>query len=305
MTSLPPSVSPGCGLREQELLLLLRGGSQPHRGSSLLAARPVQGPGVHQSGRAGRRRAPEVLSLPLPHGRFGKLPAGLHGRQGQRRGPGHGPDQQHQVRPPVLPEAEPGRVLSIFASPSPLPVMAGGRQRKAASQLAAVAALRARAPGADAWLVYSWRCLDNRWHFKRASICCDNLCLLNLWPFECRLPYRCLTHSPHPLLSLCLLLPAPPFILCFSLSLASFYLSSVTSRYLVFLVYRFSIDPQSDPEALFRIAPDAGLITTAMELDREREHWHNITVIATQRGQWAVLHHIDPGCSLPPVRWIS
>uniref|UniRef100_A0A3P8TX50 Cadherin 24, type 2b n=1 Tax=Amphiprion percula TaxID=161767 RepID=A0A3P8TX50_AMPPE len=48
---------------------------------------------------------------------------------------------------------------------------------------------------------------------------------------------------------------------------------------------RFSIDPQSDPEALFRITPDTGLITTAMELDREREHWHNITVIATQRGQ--------------------
>lgn len=48
---------------------------------------------------------------------------------------------------------------------------------------------------------------------------------------------------------------------------------------------RFSIDPQSDPEALFRITPDTGLITTAMELDREREHWHNITIIATQRGQ--------------------
>uniref|UniRef100_A0A669CHG5 Cadherin 24, type 2b n=1 Tax=Oreochromis niloticus TaxID=8128 RepID=A0A669CHG5_ORENI len=46
---------------------------------------------------------------------------------------------------------------------------------------------------------------------------------------------------------------------------------------------RFSIDPQSDPEALFRITPETGLITTAMELDREREHWHNITVIATQR----------------------
>ncbi|XP_060899989.1 uncharacterized protein LOC132978725 isoform X1 [Labrus mixtus] len=46
---------------------------------------------------------------------------------------------------------------------------------------------------------------------------------------------------------------------------------------------RFSIDPQSDPEALFRITPDTGLITTASELDREREHWHNITVIATQR----------------------
>uniref|UniRef100_A0A3B5LHJ7 Cadherin 24, type 2b n=1 Tax=Xiphophorus couchianus TaxID=32473 RepID=A0A3B5LHJ7_9TELE len=48
---------------------------------------------------------------------------------------------------------------------------------------------------------------------------------------------------------------------------------------------RFSIDPQSDPEALFRISPETGLITTAMELDREREHWHNITVIASQRGQ--------------------
>ncbi|KAJ3594851.1 hypothetical protein NHX12_004156 [Muraenolepis orangiensis] len=45
----------------------------------------------------------------------------------------------------------------------------------------------------------------------------------------------------------------------------------------------FSIDPQSDPETLFHITPDSGLITTAMELDREREHWHNITIIATQR----------------------
>ncbi|KAL1022554.1 hypothetical protein UPYG_G00029210 [Umbra pygmaea] len=46
---------------------------------------------------------------------------------------------------------------------------------------------------------------------------------------------------------------------------------------------RYSIDPQSDPEALFRIASDSGLITTVMELDREREQWHNITVMATQR----------------------
>uniref|UniRef100_A0A3P8ZIU1 Cadherin domain-containing protein n=1 Tax=Esox lucius TaxID=8010 RepID=A0A3P8ZIU1_ESOLU len=46
---------------------------------------------------------------------------------------------------------------------------------------------------------------------------------------------------------------------------------------------RFSIDPQSDPEALFRITSDSGLLTTAVELDREREQWHNITVIATQR----------------------
>ncbi|XP_036451884.1 cadherin-11 [Colossoma macropomum] len=46
---------------------------------------------------------------------------------------------------------------------------------------------------------------------------------------------------------------------------------------------RYSIDPQSDPEALFRIAPDTGLITTAMELDREHEQWHNVTIIATQR----------------------
>uniref|UniRef100_A0A667Y467 Cadherin 24 n=1 Tax=Myripristis murdjan TaxID=586833 RepID=A0A667Y467_9TELE len=46
---------------------------------------------------------------------------------------------------------------------------------------------------------------------------------------------------------------------------------------------RYSIDPQSDPEALFRIASDTGSISTVMELDREREQWHNITVIATQR----------------------
>uniref|UniRef100_A0A3Q2XZ50 Cadherin 24 n=1 Tax=Hippocampus comes TaxID=109280 RepID=A0A3Q2XZ50_HIPCM len=46
---------------------------------------------------------------------------------------------------------------------------------------------------------------------------------------------------------------------------------------------RYSIDPQSDPEALFRIASDTGFISTVMELDREREQWHNITVIATQR----------------------
>lgn len=49
---------------------------------------------------------------------------------------------------------------------------------------------------------------------------------------------------------------------------------------------RFSIDPQSDPEALFRITPDTGLITTVTELDREHEQWHNITIIATQRGTY-------------------
>lgn len=61
----------------------------------------------------------------------------------------------------------------------------------------------------------------------------------------------------------------------FSLSICLF-LSSVSLR--------FSIDPQSDPEALFRITPDTGLITTVTELDREHEQWHNITIIATQRG---------------------
>lgn len=87
-----PSVSlPGCGLREQKLLLLLRGGAQPHRGSSLLATGPVQGPGLHQGGSAGRRRAPEVLASPIPHGRVGKLPAGLHRGPGQCGRPGYGP----------------------------------------------------------------------------------------------------------------------------------------------------------------------------------------------------------------------
>ncbi|KAG7271341.1 hypothetical protein CRUP_006833 [Coryphaenoides rupestris] len=46
---------------------------------------------------------------------------------------------------------------------------------------------------------------------------------------------------------------------------------------------RYSIDPQSDPEAVFRIGSDTGFITTVIELDREQEQWHNITVIATQR----------------------
>ncbi|XP_055043403.2 uncharacterized protein cdh24a [Misgurnus anguillicaudatus] len=46
---------------------------------------------------------------------------------------------------------------------------------------------------------------------------------------------------------------------------------------------KYSIDPESDPEALFRITSDNGLITTTVELDREQDQWHNITVIATQR----------------------
>ncbi|XP_029356004.1 cadherin-11-like [Echeneis naucrates] len=46
---------------------------------------------------------------------------------------------------------------------------------------------------------------------------------------------------------------------------------------------RYSIDPQSDPEALFRIGSDTGFISTVLELDREQEQWHNITAIATQR----------------------
>ncbi|XP_035508658.1 cadherin-24-like [Morone saxatilis] len=77
---------------------------------------------------------------------------------------------------------------------------------------------------------------------------------------------------------------------------------------------RYSIDPQSDPEALFRIASDTGFISTVMELDREQEQWHNITVIATQRGMSALLplgamssrayqSHISPrappGCRFP------
>ncbi|XP_062280193.1 cadherin-24 [Scomber scombrus] len=64
---------------------------------------------------------------------------------------------------------------------------------------------------------------------------------------------------------------------------------------------RYSIDPQSDPEALFRIASDTGFISTVMELDREQEQWHNITVIATQRGMsspsalWNLSDHFNIG----------
>lgn len=75
----------------------------------------------------------------------------------------------------------------------------------------------------------------------------------------------------------------------FSPSFYFYHLPPLNTTIILLLSYfsssRFSIDPQSDPEALFRITPDTGLITTAAELDREREHWHNITVIATQRGQ--------------------
>ncbi|XP_062872176.1 cadherin-11 [Trichomycterus rosablanca] len=45
----------------------------------------------------------------------------------------------------------------------------------------------------------------------------------------------------------------------------------------------YSIDPASDPSAAFRISPVSGLITAMIELDREREQWRNITVIASQR----------------------
>lgn len=86
--------------------------------------------------------------------------------------------------------------------------------------------------------------------------------------------------------TLCLYTSLCPFLISLTVRSPSF--SQPANIFLLpprFLVSRFSIDPQSDPEALFRITPDAGLITTAMELDREREHWHNITVIATQRGQ--------------------
>lgn len=108
------------------------------------------------------------------------------------------------------------------------------------------------------------------------------------------------------------LLPLLLHFACFSLSLPFFFPTPPPPN-TAFSFPRFSIDPQSDPEALFRIAPDAGLITTAMELDREREHWHNVTVIATQRGQsvrpsvhLSVMEQpIDPGCSFLRACWIS
>lgn len=131
---------------------------------------------------------------------------------------------------------------------------------------------------------------------KKAPICHDNLPILIPWPFECRPPYRSFTHLPRPLLSLRAPLPTPlASFLSFAEALFYFFVTpphlphlSSDNFFLSFslsLRFRFSIDPQSDPEALFRISPETGLITTAMELDREREHWHNITVIASQRGQ--------------------
>lgn len=72
------------------------------------------------------------------------------------------------------------------------------------------------------------------------------------------------------------------------------YLSPLLSAILcLFLCFRYSIDPGSDPEALFRIASDTGLVSTVMELDREQEQWHNITVVATQGGMAALLSKVE------------
>ena len=111
----------------------------------------------------------------------------------------------------------------------------------------------------------------------------------------------CASFTPHPTATSAGFFPSL-FLLTHLPSSSSVHYVPLPSLYILtsllvppcFLSCRFSIDPQSDPEALFRITPDTGLITTAMELDREREHWHNITVIATQRGQRSHLtlrHH--------------
>lgn len=47
---------------------------------------------------------------------------------------------------------------------------------------------------------------------------------------------------------------------------------------------RFSIDPTSDQEMIFRINPDTGAITLGKILDRETAGWHNITVKAVEAG---------------------
>lgn len=48
---------------------------------------------------------------------------------------------------------------------------------------------------------------------------------------------------------------------------------------------RFSIDPTSDQEMIFRINPETGAITLGKVLDRETAGWHNITVKAVEAGR--------------------
>ncbi|KAJ3595413.1 hypothetical protein NHX12_004717, partial [Muraenolepis orangiensis] len=62
----------------------------------------------------------------------------------------------------------------------------------------------------------------------------------------------------------------------------------------------------SDPEALLCITPDSGLITTAMELEREceREHWHNITIITTQSESSTALNFTVGECGGPTARLV-
>lgn len=48
---------------------------------------------------------------------------------------------------------------------------------------------------------------------------------------------------------------------------------------------RFSIDPTSDQDMIFRINPETGAITLGKTLDRETAGWHNITVRAVEAGK--------------------
>lgn len=103
-----------------------------------------------------------------------------------------------------------GRFIAVFNNGGRLFSDFGGNGQKENRVPISSGDAESGCAGVDWRLVYSRRYLDNQWHFKRASICHDNLCILNLWPFECRLPYRCLTHSPRPLLSFRLPPPSPP-----------------------------------------------------------------------------------------------
>ncbi|XP_075880949.1 cadherin-22 [Nelusetta ayraudi] len=54
---------------------------------------------------------------------------------------------------------------------------------------------------------------------------------------------------------------------------------------------RFSIDPTSDQEMIFRINPETGAITLGKVLDRETAGWHNITVKAVEADNHTMASH--------------
>lgn len=73
-------------------------------------------------------------------------------------------------------------------------------------------------------------------------------------------------------------------IFTFFLSWISFFTDSI---------YRYSIEQREGSEGYFDIEPISGLIRTTHILDREDIAWHNITVMAKEKGGYHIWFWLD------------